>query len=189
MKGKFGKIGMISLALVIALAGLGVVFAHWTETLTTEANVSTGELKLELTDPDCEDNYPWGDLISCEKDESASSNDSQTFTITIVDAYPGYWGKCTFNIENTGTIPAKICCKPTYTASPPVWAKVDIDDTLSFNGLPVTMYPGDFYGGRYIKVTINEEGNGKNNTVVECEENYSFTFTLTIKAMQWNYAP
>jgi len=44
MKRGFGKLGLICFALLICLAGTGVGYAAWTDTLTIEGEVNTGEL-------------------------------------------------------------------------------------------------------------------------------------------------
>jgi len=43
------KIGLICLALVMALGGLGVGYAMWSDTLTITGNVNTGEVVVEFT--------------------------------------------------------------------------------------------------------------------------------------------
>lgn len=42
MKTKFGKIGLLSVAVLMALVAVGVGLAHWQETLTIETTVETG---------------------------------------------------------------------------------------------------------------------------------------------------
>lgn len=50
------KIGLLCLALVLALGALGVGFAHWSQTITIDQTVTTGEVKVGVfgvaTDPD-----------------------------------------------------------------------------------------------------------------------------------------
>lgn len=178
MKGKFGKIGIICLALVICLAGLGAAFAFWTEPLTVSSTVSTGYLQLKLTDIVPSDNYPYGDLISCEK--IVETGDSVSFDLTVTDAYPGYEGRVDFKIENTGTIPAYIE-DIDFDGSPayPSWAHIGWDDIIY--GEYKTLDVAQSYDA-FITVTIDAPGD-------DVPENYSFTFTVTIQAMQWNYAP
>lgn len=43
MRNRFGKLGFICLALVLALALCGIGYAHWGETLTIESTIATGE--------------------------------------------------------------------------------------------------------------------------------------------------
>lgn len=46
MKGKFGKTGLLCLAVLLALVGVGVGLAHWQETVTIEETVETGTWEL-----------------------------------------------------------------------------------------------------------------------------------------------
>jgi hypothetical protein len=45
MKGKFGKLGLLGLAVLLSLAAVGVGLAHWQETLTVETTATTGRWK------------------------------------------------------------------------------------------------------------------------------------------------
>lgn len=47
MKG-FKKTGLMFLALVIALAGIGVGYASWTDTITIEGTVNTGSVDIDM---------------------------------------------------------------------------------------------------------------------------------------------
>jgi len=42
------KIGLISLALVLAVGGLGIGYAAWTDTITIDGTVNTGSVDLEI---------------------------------------------------------------------------------------------------------------------------------------------
>jgi len=44
------KIGLLSLALVLALGTLGVAYAHWTDSIFIEGKVCTGSVDLEIVD-------------------------------------------------------------------------------------------------------------------------------------------
>ena len=162
---------MICLALVLSLGTVGIAFAFWSETLTISTTASTGYLQLELTNI-----VPSNSNITCEQTGGGPEYDFTEFTITVTDAYPGYVGRVTFDVENTGTIPARICVG-TSQVFPPSWALVHIDDVLVFGTQP--MMPGESYLDRYIEVEIPAPGD-------DCPENASFSFTLTIEAVQWN---
>lgn len=170
---------MFSIA-VIALAGLSVAYAQWSETLTTDAHVSTGELKLALTNFVCTDNDPPGEdvgEISCTLTDEGS--DYIEFTISVENAYPGYVGNATFDLENTGTIPAyiydvEIDGSPEY----PEWATIDFDKLPNCDKKYIN--PGESFEDRSITVTIDDSN---------VDQSYSFTFTVIIKSIQWNYAP
>jgi len=44
MKRGFGKLGLICFVLLVALAGTGVGYAHWSDTVAIQGEVNTGEL-------------------------------------------------------------------------------------------------------------------------------------------------
>lgn len=54
MRTHTGKIGFLFLALVIALGGLGVGFAAWTDSLLVQGEVNTGEVNWRVINPNCE---------------------------------------------------------------------------------------------------------------------------------------
>lgn len=175
MKGKFGKIGIISLALILALGSLGAAFAFWSEPVTIAGTVSTGYLQLKLTDIVPSDNYPYGDLILCEK--IVETGESVSFDLTVTDAYPGYEGRVDFNIKNTGTITAYIY-DVVFDGSPayPEWAHVGFDNLICSEHKYLGV--GETHA-RYITVEIPAPGD-------DVPENYTFTFTVTILSKQWN---
>ena len=48
MRNRLGRLWLICLALLIALAGTGVGYAHWSDTLIIKGEIKTGELDWEL---------------------------------------------------------------------------------------------------------------------------------------------
>lgn len=106
------KIGLLSLALVLALGGLGAGFAYWTETLEIGQNpVTMGEMKVKFTDFWVSQVQPDGQGIVTG---SATKIDDQTYSLTMSNLFPGKTAitagafKFIFNIKNTGTIPVRI---------------------------------------------------------------------------------
>ena len=51
MKRKINKIAAVFIVSIFALSGLGVAYAHWTDTITITGDVTTGTLKWELELP------------------------------------------------------------------------------------------------------------------------------------------
>ena len=117
---KFGKVGVLFLALVLALGGIGAAFAAWTDTLTIGGTVSTGDLEFEILGPVGQTAEPdWnvffdlsdGDFVHMGKDVADTTvafPDSHTMTITIDNAYPYYYDHVSFWIHGLGSIPLKI---------------------------------------------------------------------------------
>jgi len=167
------KIGLLCLAVVLALGLVGGGFAYWSDTLTITTTVSTGYLQLKLTNI-----VPSNSNITCIK--TSETGEAVSFTLTVSDAYPGYEGKVDFKIENTGTIPAYIY-DIDFDGSPayPSWSHIGWDDIIW--GEYKTLNVGQSYDG-FITVTIDAPG-------PDVPENYTFTFEVIIKSKQWNYAP
>lgn len=94
---------LISLVAVIALLGLGIGYAAWTDDIEVNGTVNTGNL-----DQGWESSSVQGEVDPLNVGEcapSVASAGDKTMTVTITDAYPGY--SCTFNglIRQNGTIP------------------------------------------------------------------------------------
>ena len=123
------KIGILALALVLALGSLGIGYAMWSETLTIEGDVSTGEVSVRIDSQYDNDINP--ELDPCEPgswDVAAtpvwvgnrySKNVAQTTSvydqvdgewgkIIITNGYPSYWGSVIWDVHNDGTIPVQL---------------------------------------------------------------------------------
>ena len=152
------KLGLLCLALVLALGALGVGYAAWTDTIFISGTVNTGNLSAIFRDVVsnddgavdayfCVDGYHManvdigdngGDptaeqtmgasvpridnvanttvagawLISGAYDNAMPpqppTNQYQTITISMANAYPSYHPTVFFSVINAGTIPAKV---------------------------------------------------------------------------------
>lgn len=171
------RIGLIALALVLSLGLLGVGLAQWTETLDISGSVATGELDAEFTSCSCSDSdedMPNGGEVSCvlsdgDDTEPASQIDDDTdvATITIDNAYPGYWAECTLTIHNNGSIPAKINLVTIDNSND------EITVTLPTDPASTTIDPSKTVN-LVIKVLVN--GNA--------EELATYTFDVTVDVVQ-----
>lgn len=110
------KIGLLCLAVVLALGSLGAAFAWWTDTLDIGENtVNTGEAKIVW-------NYVEGGAwarIGAPASASWAQVDDHTFSVSFSNLYPG----CKMNIRgytrNMGTIPMKFDrCDITVVSDP-----------------------------------------------------------------------
>jgi len=137
------KIGLICLAVVLALGVMGAALAQWNETLEIEGTVNTGELDVQFsaqksnddgdqkdpsecgswtgtTDPNNTANWTWGGsryaydvgsttcALSKVDTGDATDDGNNVMTITILNAYPCYYGNVAFTIDNIGSIPVHI---------------------------------------------------------------------------------
>jgi len=96
------------LALVLALGGLGVGFAMWSETLTIDGTVNTGTFDVTFTAASWDDTGEEKDIGS--GGVTGVPGDELVFTLTNV--YPCYGGDLDFTISNSssplGTIPGHV---------------------------------------------------------------------------------
>jgi len=115
------RIGLISLALVLALGALGVGYAAWTKTITVEGTVDTGSLSIGFLYPETEvkraiPQKDGVDIATVEIDFEGEIGDKTYFLIgeqtaykkllvTIDNAFPQYLVDVAFYIGSMGTIP------------------------------------------------------------------------------------
>lgn len=145
MKGKLGKTGLLSLALVLALAVLGVAFAYWTENLHIQSDVKTGELDVKFvgaqsSDPmDTNDatlggNWTGFTIVPQGKHvgKTEVTHGDKITTITISNGYPGYLVWTQLDIKNTGSIPVTLTG---FEFVPPEVGGIPTAYWLSYKGL------------------------------------------------------
>jgi hypothetical protein len=115
------KIGLLSLALVLALGTLGIGYATWSDNVTIEQTVRTGSFEVGVANMGTNDMYGWNDpgydkhVATC-----TSQNVSETYLFTGLDgteyfeevteiienAYPCYSCNITFKFASGGSVPA-----------------------------------------------------------------------------------
>jgi len=132
------RIGLVTLAMVLALGSLGIAYAAWTDDITIEGTVNTGNLDLNVVDYSCSAIYkdlvtdelvPWhgwcGDDPYVNNPEYlpvASAGAAQTMTddgatpVPVDDSvtiwfdklFPCQWLYADILLEYDGTVPAKL---------------------------------------------------------------------------------
>jgi len=118
------KIVLLALVLVLALGGLGVGYATWSQTLYVDTQATTGTFAVgigELTlseEPEHEDkDVAWmegylGGIIKGYKEDPLQPGVMVPYYekafVTVHNAYPSYVGHIVFTVGNVGTIPAHI---------------------------------------------------------------------------------
>jgi len=160
--------------LVMALVVMGIAYAKWDKELFIQGTVNTGTLDVVFANVECSDlgidpGYD-KDVGSCSV---CLSDEDETMTVTINNAYPCYSCTIDFDLVNVGTIPVII-------------ESVTIDNPNS-NELTVTMTPSpdDLLG-----VQIDPDGSVHVSLYVHveqpAEQGSSYSFTITIVVVQWN---
>jgi hypothetical protein len=129
------KIGLLCLALVLALGALGVGYAMWSDTVTLNASVTTDDVDLCISefggsppftnDPSggvsldhsalgstCGPPIVFGAGQPSEYKDVASTDvsfvDCHTLAVTVNNAYPYYAAAVDFEVCNTGSVPVKL---------------------------------------------------------------------------------
>ena len=97
------KTGLLVLSLVLALGALGIGYAAWSQTLTVTGNVNTGSYIVTMTSP-----TPSPTDVSKTAWVTVDAHNNYSCTLSVHNGYPGFVGTATFDIENTGSVPAKL---------------------------------------------------------------------------------
>jgi len=119
------KIGLLSLALVLALGALGVGYAMWSDTLQIVGDVNTGEVSVifdsqydndvNALDPmeagswNVSGEVKWtGARYTKDIASTTSTFEDKSAKIIVTNGYPCYWGSSIWDVLNDGTIPVKL---------------------------------------------------------------------------------
>ena len=93
------KPGVVFVAAIVALMGIGMGYAHWSEVITITGIVNTGEIDLTPSYEGWTDD----DKQYCTVDGVIEGN---TLTVTIDKAYPCITVTIKFDLHNDGNVPA-----------------------------------------------------------------------------------
>ena len=179
--------------MALLLITTGLTYAHWTETITIDATVETGELDWHIKDA-----YVARDNDDDTKDvadttvtliDSDGDGDNDTLGVKISNAYPCYEVSITFYAENCGTVPlivkelTVICAEGTFTYTKAFEDYFDldgdgVDDIYLYygNNFGVQLDPGDPPLELSFKIHI-EQG---------APEGKTLEFTMKLVAENWS---
>ncbi|MFO7995917.1 MAG: hypothetical protein R6U93_02020 [Dehalococcoidia bacterium] len=202
------RIGLLSLALVLALGALGVGYAAWTEQVTIEGTVDTGSLKLGIGKADitieqekeiASANLTWEGEIG-EKDLGPPIGFVTVYEkliVTIEDAYPCIYADIAFYVANMGSIPLHISALRMYDPTGELEFKWDpLPPPLGNDGYFYD--PDDPDQEPVISVrVINLIGtqlhycqSDKADLILKFEQpakqGHTYSFMLEVEAIQWN---
>lgn len=161
------KIGLICLALVLALGTIGVGFATWIDVLYIEGTVNTGTVDVELSEGVASDDEvkDWVSGITC-------TVTGDTLFVTVTNAYPCITYSNTFDVHMLGSVPV-ILSQSIDLTGVPAGAVISV---TGIDGVQLD-YPSDEAWGL---ITVHID-----NIVPQSS---SFSFTVTITATQYNKA-
>jgi hypothetical protein len=101
------KTWIIVLVVVLALGVAGVGYAIWSQVLNINGTVSTAKFDVHFDTSTPPKGSPTGGATG-----TANINVSNilpySFSVALVNGYPGFTGTCTYGITNASTIPVKI---------------------------------------------------------------------------------
>ena len=195
------KIALLSLALILALGTLGIGYALWSENLYIEGLAQTGELDWEFAEP-----VPggWGPPVLHDSDQgidpllpgynltakdvawkewdfidSDGDGDADTLEIEVFNAYPGYFNNMSFHVHNNGTIPLHFEYVLLNGQPMPIGQDVYLE-----NGA-LWLWWGDAPGDQ-IHPCTGKEISFFLGILQPAEQNATYTFTITLGAVQYN---
>lgn len=201
------KIGLICLAVVLALAGLGFGYAHWSDQLYVDSTVDAGDLMVGFTEvlvnethenpnppPDYLDGEYLGkdvadvtyEFVNWRTSPHSLKEGAQGVIVTITDAYPCYEAHITFVVDNLGTIPVIFegvtITDPTgeLTYDPVLEALVDVagDEIINFTFINLIGWQLDYCQNTKAEVDVHIKQ--------EAEECHTYSFRVDIEAIQYN---
>lgn len=180
-------LGLLAILLIVLLAGVGVAYGLWSETLTISGTVNTGEVDVGLSGPlvyewvevndkpqlEPKEKDPYAECFAVASDTDPSDG-METITVTVTGAYPSYHCMVKFDVSNLGTVPVHIS-KVTPMGEVPAWIKA------------TSCYPewkqihrGESAWASLLIHFTNNDG---------VLENKPYTFKFKVDALQWNEAP
>lgn len=155
-----GKMGLLTLALVVTLGMMGVAYAKWSDTVTINGTVNTGTISAVQSPGSCYTD-PTGGFINW-----STSNE-----VTITNPDDDYVYYAEFSIYNDSTVPVKVQCITVSSLPPGVSAEV------TGVGKGDQIHPTGTEQGK-VKITLST-----GNYV-------TFSFTVTVETVAWNqYVP
>jgi hypothetical protein len=158
-RSRFSRLGMLSIALLVALCVTGVGYAAWTDEISIEGTANLGYVEVVLSPGACS-----APEITC------SVLAPHTLVVTLTDA-PLSTYTCGFTITNTGTIPVKI--QSIVTSGVPPGVEVSVLGVLE--GMQIEqagIYPDNVDG------TVQ--------VIVFGSCSMSFSFEVAFSFVQWN---
>ncbi|KPL83775.1 hypothetical protein SE15_00490 [Thermanaerothrix daxensis] len=199
-------LAFLAVLLIVLLAGLGVAYGLWSETLTVSGTVYTGNVDVQFADVKTWEkvyDYNLGKEIDEPEKKANAANctsfiqdagtDEETLVVTAEGAYPSWRCYVEFYIQSVGSVPVHVF-KPKGAVGNPTWPEISCDFTKSYTasesaseelnwGWPpqppsyIQLHKGEKVRCQLKVHFDNEDG---------VAENATYTFTYTILAKQWN---
>ena len=158
-RSRFSRLGMLSIALLLALCVTGVGYAAWTDEVSIQGTFKSGYIEVVLSPGACSDPE-----ISC------SVSAPHTLVVTLTNPQAGNY-TCGFTVTNTGTIPVKI--QSIMTSGVPAGVEASVSGVAEGTQIEQAgVYPDSFDGAVIVTVQTG------------CEE--TFSINVAFSFVLWN---
>ncbi len=186
--------GTMFLVLVIALSVMGVGYALWSETLTIQGNVQTGEVDVAIADATVAECVDVNGVLTCP--EPAAKADAANCTIayggsteqgddgasllkvTVTGMYPSYHCKVDFKVKSLGNVPVHVWL-PEAVGTIPEWVSTNFENCYA-DGTQLHQNQSTNACTMDLHFT---------NDTAPLENSGPYTFSWNILATQWNEDP
>lgn len=191
------NLGPLVMALVFALAVLGVAYGLWSKTLTVGGTVQTGDLNADWTLASCGELHGWpgpfqqGEYLGKDVGSVTAAIDllnPQVLHFTVENGYPSYVADCEVEYTNTGTIPLNIVATDivpgqgltncTLTGNQTKTLSCDQLTVVFVDGIGLQLDPDDTVAS---SLRIHVEQLAKERT--------TYGFEVRVCLAQWNESP
>jgi hypothetical protein len=204
------QIGVLFMALVIALAAIGVGYGLWSQILVLEGIVNTGEMDIAWSLKEVDQIQDFNDVCpngggytigqDCDGDGELNDDmeyegkdvaecvaeilDPYTMEVTVSNAYPLFNCFVLYDVHNTGTIPVKIYRPDYFYEGEYMGGELFAIDTdaLHVNGWPPLCYEDgtQLHPGEETVCALHI------SIYQGAEELTTYTFQVKIFGRQWN---
>lgn len=193
----FGKVGLLCLALVLAVGGLGIGYASWSDVLYINSTVITDTVEVEFQGPyiqldagpdwTCDVGITNVRLTAPPIDTAQTTITNpapDTLEIVVEHAYPSYCNHIYFDIHNSGTVP--ICIQE---------VRITFDgDTRTLTAVGLETWDDMFelyWGNNFGPTPLNPCGTFDMSFEFHflqdgLEQGATYYFTIEIDVVQWN---
>jgi hypothetical protein len=205
------KLGLLIIALVLALGTLGVGYARWSDNISIRGTVESGEVCFSIRDLSWEEvggcpDKNWGDWVydgfstscpfgyhfedigpapegKCPATVSFTPHydadgNVDSLQVTVDNAYPYFLGDISFYVCNCGTIPIVIQA-PIIQQDP--FLLIEYGDNIGRQ-----IHTGQCVEISFLVGVTQHANNDPAQDMIEMNSSYSFT--ISIEAVQWNEA-
>lgn len=211
-------LGLLAILLIVLLAGIGVAYGLWSETLTISGTVNTGEVDVEFANVEKKEGVAVNGILKIpepsEKEDAAncsyqilnSGTDREKLQVTTVGAYPSWHCFVEFDIKSTGNVPVHIMKPGAVQTSGPNWQDLKVEcgneaqatqtqavcsDSAQTNCPPPQPTPPPYWQlheNDTLHCKLTIHFNNAENNV-PIRENSTYRFVYEITAYQWNETP